>query len=79
MRLREESGVTFVPAAAVVTFAGVTRVFSAENGKAKEHRVRTGVRIGDEVESVGGLPVTEVVIAGAAGLAQDVPVDVAAR
>ena len=79
VRLREEQGVTFVPADAVVTFAGVTRVFSVENGRAKEHRVRAGVRIGEELEIVGGLPVSEVVITGAAGLAEGVPVAVRAK
>jgi RND family efflux transporter MFP subunit len=74
VRLREESGIDFVPASAVVTFAGVTRVFSVADGKAKEHRVRTGIRIGEEVEIIGGLAVSDVVAAGAAGLAEGVAV-----
>lgn len=73
-RIREDSGVVFVPAGAVVTFAGVNRVFSVADGKAKEHRVRTGLRLGDEIEIVGELPVPEVVLAGAANLAEGVPV-----
>jgi len=77
VRLREENSIDFVPASAVVTFAGVTRVFSVADGKAKEHRVRTGIRIGDEVEIVGGIPASEVVTTGAAGLAEGVPVGVA--
>ncbi len=76
VRLREENGVTFVPASALVTFAGVTRVFSVADGKAKEHRVRTGVRLEDRIEIVGGLPVTEVVVSGAPTLADGVPVNV---
>jgi RND family efflux transporter MFP subunit len=74
VRLREESGIDFVPASALVTFAGVTRVFSVADGKAKEHRVRTGIRIGEEVEIIGGLAVSDVVAAGAAGLAEGVAV-----
>lgn len=76
IRLREEQGVTFVPASAVVTFAGVTRVFSTADGKAVEHRVRAGTKLDGEVEIVGGLPVREVVITNAAALAAGVPVEI---
>jgi RND family efflux transporter MFP subunit len=79
VRLREEQGVTFVPASAIVTFAGVTRVFSVADGKAKEHRVRTGIRVDDQVEIIGGLPVSGVVISGAAGLAEGVPVVIGSK
>lgn len=79
IRLREERDLTFVPADAAVTFAGVTRVFSVENGRAKGHRVRTGVRQGNDVEIEGGLPVREVVVHGAASLAEGVPVTIEAR
>lgn len=78
IRLREEQGVAFVPASAVITFAGVTRVFSTADGKAVEHRIRTGAKVGGEIEVVGGLPVGEVVITNAAALAAGVPVEIGA-
>jgi len=50
-----------VPAASVVTFAGVQRVYTVAEGKAVEHRVRLGVRVGaagaEAVELIGGAPV----------------------
>lgn len=76
IRLSEDDGVTFVPAEAVVTFAGVSRLFSVDEGKAKEHRVKVGVRVGDEVEIVGGLPVDQVIRTGAVGLANGTAVRV---
>ena len=71
---RIEDGVTFVPEAAVVTFAGVQKVYSISDGKAVEHRVQTGVREDGMVEIVGGLAAEEVVVRGAAGLSGGVPV-----
>lgn len=73
IQLREEPGITFVPAEAVVSFAGVVRVFSVEEGKAKEHRVRVGTRVGEgegeEVEILGGLPTERVIVTRVADLA----------
>lgn len=69
-----DEGVTFVPSSAVVTFAGVRRVFSVQDGKAVEHRVELGVEDGGFVEIRGGLPVDQVVTTGAAALANGVPV-----
>lgn len=40
--LGAEAGVRFVPDEAVVTFAGVSRVYSVREGKAVEHRVTLG-------------------------------------
>lgn len=76
--VRTDQGVTFVPASAVVTFAGVQRVYSVKDGKAVEHRVHLGRRQGDHVEIVGGLPVTEVVSRGAQSLSPGAPVTVRA-
>ena len=50
-----DSGITFVPARAVLEFAGVKKVFTIEGGKATEHQVLTGVRDGEWIEIVKGL------------------------
>jgi RND family efflux transporter MFP subunit len=44
-----------VPAAAVVTFAGIDRVFLVNDGKASEKRIRTGRRADEGVEVVDGI------------------------
>ena len=65
----------FVPFQAVVTFAGVEKVYSVKDGVAVEHRVRTGLREDGLVEIVSGLSApAEVVIEGQARLAPGVPV-----
>lgn len=64
-----DEGVTLVPEAAIVTFAGVHRVFSVRDDKAVEHRVKLGDRWNGAVEIVGGLEASAVVVSGAAGLA----------
>lgn len=74
--IARDEGVTFVPRSAVVTFAGVQKVFSVADGKAVEHRVQLGVRDGEYVEIRGGLPAAEVVTTGAAGLSAGAPVRV---
>jgi RND family efflux transporter MFP subunit len=71
-----DEGVVFVPEAAVVTFAGVHKVYSVRDGKAVEHRVRLGERAAGRVEVVGGLDVSEVVTEGAGALADGSPVRV---
>lgn len=51
-----------VPQQAVVTFAGVTKVFVIDNGVAHERLVQTGVRVGtNEVEIVQGVKPGELV------------------
>lgn len=50
-----EARSVFVPANAVVSFAGVHRVYSAVDGKAKENRVELGVKRNDAVEITRGL------------------------
>lgn len=73
-----EEGVAFVPQSAVISFAGVKRIFSVENGKAVEHRIATGVQIDDSVEIVGGLPAgVMVVVEGVNKLAPGMAVNVA--
>jgi RND family efflux transporter MFP subunit len=51
-----------VPEDAVVSFAGVQRVLVVEEGKAREQRIRTGRREGENVEIVEGLRAGAVVI-----------------
>lgn len=50
----EETGLV-VPASALVTFAGVDKLLTVSEGKAKELRVRTGRRIGDRLEILEGI------------------------
>ena len=49
-----QDGVAMAPEAAIVTFAGVKRLFSVVDGKAVEHRIQTGVRNDGLIEIVGG-------------------------
>lgn len=69
-----DADVAFVPVSAVVTFAGVQKVFGIKDGKAVEVRVETGVRDGDDVEIVGGLDLDQVVTGGVGGLSNSAPV-----
>jgi RND family efflux transporter MFP subunit len=73
-----EASATFVPREAVVSFAGVVRVFTVSDGKAVEHRVTTGQRVGGAVEIVQGLSGEhEVVVRGGSRLSNGAPVIVA--
>ncbi len=58
-----------VPASAIVTFAGIEKVLTVEEGKAVEKRVRTGRRAGDRVEIVEGLAGGEPVVVEPGNLA----------
>jgi membrane fusion protein (multidrug efflux system) len=51
-----------VPAASLVTFAGVEKVLVVRAGKIAEVRVQTGRRAGDSVEIVAGLKPGETVV-----------------
>ena len=53
---RTDTDVRTVPPAAVVTFAGVTKVFVTDGDKAKSVDVRVGRRDRDWVEVAGALP-----------------------
>lgn len=61
---------TFVPRTAILTFAGVERVFSVKDGKAVEHLVNTGEPLGDLTELASPLDASEVVVSGINGLTQ---------
>lgn len=56
---RVESGVVFVPKAAVVTFAGIHKLYLVEEGRARERVVRLGQSQGDDVEIISGLTLGE--------------------
>jgi RND family efflux transporter MFP subunit len=58
----EQSLGIIVPASAVVTFAGVEKVFVVQDGKSVEKAVTTGVRIGESVEIITGLKAGDVVV-----------------
>lgn len=66
-----------VPAAAIVTFAGVERVFVVADGRAVERRIRTGRRAGDRVEVLEGLSTGEPVVVSPGNLAAGQPVTAA--
>jgi multidrug efflux pump subunit AcrA (membrane-fusion protein) len=70
---------TFVPDAAVLSFAGVHRVFSVKDGKAIEHRVTLGERRGGTVQIVSKTPIESVVTTGNATLVAGTPVTPAAK
>ena len=74
--------VVVVPRTAVVTFAGVDRVFGVEKDKdgktkAKGRIVELGRVVGDQVEVVRGLAAGDRIVREATGLSPDVPVVVA--
>jgi multidrug efflux pump subunit AcrA (membrane-fusion protein) len=70
-----DPNVPFVPQAAVVSFAGVDRVFTVRDGKAVEHVVRVGPRRDDHVAIIEGLKNEQaVIVAGQQRLANDDPV-----
>jgi RND family efflux transporter MFP subunit len=55
IRVGDDPAVPVVPRTAVVTFAGVTKVFVPVEGKAGEKRVTLGRPLGDRVEVLEGL------------------------
>jgi RND family efflux transporter MFP subunit len=65
-----------VPATAIVTFAGIEKVFGVKDGLAVEKRVRTGRRAGDRVEILEGLVSGEPVVVEPGNLAGGLPVTV---
>jgi len=65
-----------VPAAALVRFAGIDKVFVVEGGAAVERRVEVGREDGERAEIVDGLKAGEVVVLAPGGLQQGTPVRV---
>jgi multidrug efflux pump subunit AcrA (membrane-fusion protein) len=77
VRVGEDAAVTFVPHRAIVSFAGIDKVFTVSDGKAVEHVVRPGPRRDDYVAIRDGLKgQVDVVVTGASKLSKDVPVQV---
>jgi RND family efflux transporter MFP subunit len=68
--------VVAVPRDAIVTFAGIDKVFTVAEAKTVEKRVRTGRRIGEQVEIVGGVAAGERVIVRPGNLVAGQPVAV---
>jgi len=58
-----------IPAASLVTFAGVEKVLVVRQGKIVEVRVQTGRRAGDSIEIVAGLKAGETVVLQPSNLA----------
>lgn len=76
---RRQPDVVFVPRDAVVTFAGVNKVFVVKDGKAQEVVVDVAPGRGQEAEVTRGLNGSEqVIVTGANRLATGVPVAVGA-
>jgi multidrug efflux pump subunit AcrA (membrane-fusion protein) len=85
VRTREDPQARTIPEVALVTFAGVTKVFVVADGKAKSVKVKPGVRL--EVKNDGRVenwvevpddlpPGAEVVTSGQTQLAEGTPVRV---
>jgi len=70
--------VVFVPQDAIVVALGLSKVFTVKDGKAVEHKVTTGAHDGSFLEVANGdlMPGDEVVVRGAARLAQGMAVQV---
>lgn len=65
-----------VPASSIVRFAGLAKVITVEDGKAREKQVTTGRTSGDRVEIVSGLTLGESVVGRPGSLQQGQPVQV---
>jgi RND family efflux transporter MFP subunit len=76
--LRRDSGVAFVPEAAVSYFAGIAKVFVVADGTARERTVKLGGRQDGWIEVQEGVKAGETVAASGLGQLQDgAPVTVA--
>lgn len=66
-----------VPKSAVIVFAGVEKVMAVESGTAHERRIRTGARVGEQVEVLDGLTEGTVVITNGGAIADGATVTIA--
>jgi RND family efflux transporter MFP subunit len=57
-----EGRMVFVPTSAIVTFAGIEKVMTVQDGVSAEKRVQTGRRFGDRVEIIEGVSPQELVV-----------------
>jgi RND family efflux transporter MFP subunit len=71
-----EEHAVFVPAASILTFAGIEKVMTVQDGLSVEKRVQTGRRIGDRVEIIEGLKPDELVVVEPGNLVGGQPVTV---
>jgi multidrug efflux pump subunit AcrA (membrane-fusion protein) len=71
-----EERAVFVPATAIITFAGIEKVITVEAGVSVEKRVQTGRRDGKRVEIVAGLKPDDVVVVEPGNLVGGQPVTV---
>jgi RND family efflux transporter MFP subunit len=65
-----------VPRSSLIVFAGVEKVLVVKDGKAQERRIRTGQRVGDQVEVIEGVDPGDLVITVPGGLADGAAVRV---
>lgn len=65
-----------VPSSSIVTFAGLEKVIGVEAGKAVEKRVRTGQRLGEQVEIVDGVKAGDAVVVQPGNLVSGQPVKI---
>lgn len=73
----DRPGATMVPTRAIVTFAGIHRIYTIEDGKAREHRIRLGAADGELTEVIGE-PITAqaVITSGLASISPGAPVEI---
>jgi len=74
--VQQDDRVVTIPVAALVTFAGVEKVFTVRDGKSVELPVTTGRRLGDRVEIVSGLKAGQPVVVQPGSLTGGQPVTV---
>jgi RND family efflux transporter MFP subunit len=74
--VEQDQRIVTVPAAALVTFAGVEKVLTVKDGKSEERRVTTGRRVGERIEIVSGVKVGEPVVVPPGNLTGGQPVTV---
>ena len=68
--------VVLAPASAIITFAGIEKVISVKEGRAVEHRIRSGRHAGTRVEILEGLSPAELIVAEPGNLSGGQPVTV---
>lgn len=66
----------FIPASALLTFAGIEKVIAVRDNRAAEKRVETGRRDGDRVEILSGLQEGDIVVVAPGNLVDGQPVRV---
>ena len=68
--------VVFVPASSIVNFAGIEKVILVREGRSIEKRVRTGRRVGQQVEITDGVAAGDTVVVEPGNLVGGQPVSV---